>query len=81
VSGLVVVVLFVPKPPPSWPSMTSEVGILLGAPVVAKVRLLIRVIVNGWPLGTVIKGGCQVAPSARPVVACTWHSSAVAPQL
>jgi len=39
--------------------MTSEVGMLLGAPVVAKLKLLLSVMVRSAPLGTVISGGCQ----------------------
>jgi hypothetical protein len=37
----------VPSPPPSWPTITREVGTLLGVVlVVGKVRLLVRLMVK-----------------------------------
>src|SRR5215470_706601 len=49
-----------PRPPPSWPTMTSEVGICCPAPV-PKLRLLVRLIVSVVPAVTRITGGAQVA--------------------
>jgi hypothetical protein len=60
-SGLGVVVLCVrsPRPPPNWPTITSEVGILYGVvlPVGVNERLFVRLIVRTCPMGTVITTG------------------------
>ncbi len=65
-NGLGEVVRLLPRPPPTWPSMMIEVG-MLAAPLPD--RLLTSVIVN-LPAGTVIRGGCQLAPvCAAPVAA------------
>ena len=43
-----------PRPPPgSWPTIVSELS---------TGRLLLSVMVSALPLGTVIRGGCQVVP-------------------
>jgi hypothetical protein len=47
-----------PRPPPSWPTITRDVGILFG--VVPNERLLVRLIVRDDPVGTVITTGDQV---------------------
>jgi hypothetical protein len=56
-------VLVVPKPPPppNCPTITNDVGILLGVvePVGVKDRLLVSWIVRFVPVGTVIKIGDQ----------------------
>ncbi len=54
-TGLGVVLAVVPRPPPTWPTMVSEVGTVPG-------RLLVRLIVRG-PGGTVITTGDQPAPA------------------
>ena len=54
-SGLSVEVAPVPRPPPIWPTMTSEVG----TPLVPNERLLVRLIVRTWPVGTVMTTGDQ----------------------
>src|ERR1700694_5816523 len=41
-AGLGAVVLSLPRPPPSWPSTTSEVGTLFAAPLVENVRRFVR---------------------------------------
>src|ERR1035441_8614023 len=46
----------VPNPPPTWPTITSEVGTVLPP---ANVRLLVRLTVRFWPKGTVITTGDQ----------------------
>ena len=51
--GLAAEVAVVPSPPPNWPTITSDVGMLPPA----KVRLFVRVIVRSWPVGTVITTG------------------------
>jgi hypothetical protein len=56
-SGLGVEVAVVPRPPPNWPTITSEVGKLF-AP---NKRLLVRLIVRACPVGTVITTGDHVA--------------------
>jgi hypothetical protein len=56
--GLVVVVGVPPRPPPNWPTITNEVGILLtGPPTGVNDRLLVRLIWRDCPVGTVITTG------------------------
>ncbi|VWC31795.1 hypothetical protein BCO37747_06896 [Burkholderia contaminans] len=55
-TGLGVVVGLSPRPPPSWPTMTSEVGTGAG-------RLFVRLICS-CPAGTVTTTGDQFAPAA-----------------
>src|SRR6516164_3975345 len=66
-SGLCVVVRCAlrPRPPPTCPRMTMEVGIVFGAVVVGKDRLFVRLIVKlvavpGEAMGTVITTGDHV---------------------
>src|ERR1700747_280682 len=68
-SGLGVVVRERPRPPPTCPTITREVGMLFTAPPVAGVneRLLVRLIVRLAPRateGTVITTGDQVGAAA-----------------
>jgi hypothetical protein len=48
-----------PKPPPNWPTITSDVGILFGVelPDGVKERLFVRLIVRFCPVGTVMITG------------------------
>src|SRR6266576_219287 len=55
--GLAVKLPAVPRPPPNWPTITSDVGTLF-AP---NERLLVRLIVRTCPVGTVITTGDQPA--------------------
>ncbi len=62
-SGDASLVAAVPSPAPNWPTITSEVGIVLAVVVVVgvKLRLLVRLIVNPWPVGTVMTTGLHPA--------------------
>ena len=71
--GLAVLVAVVPRPPPSWPTMTSEVGTVPG-------RLLVRLIVSG-PGGTVITTGDQFAPAPEFAAAQVAGATAAAEQV
>ena len=67
-AGLGVVVGAAPRPPPSWPTITRDVGneLLAGVPPVANVSLLVRLIVRLVPAvlyGTVMMTGDQPAPA------------------
>src|SRR6266566_6701827 len=57
-SGLAVEVAVVPRPPPNWPTITSEVGTELPF---KNERLFVRLIVRASPVGTVITTGDQPA--------------------
>jgi hypothetical protein len=55
--GLATYVAAVPRPPPIWPTIMMEVGtVLVPAPVLNE-RLLVRLMVRPWVLGTVITTG------------------------
>jgi hypothetical protein len=60
-SGLAALVAVVPRPPPNWPTITSEVGTVFVPVAVGKDRLFLRLIVRAWPVGTVITTGDHVA--------------------
>src|SRR5260370_33431246 len=51
-----------PRPPPNWPTITSEVGIVYGVvlPVGVNERLFVRLICRICPVGTVITTGDHV---------------------
>src|SRR6267378_6127751 len=57
VAAMLQLALTAPRPPPNWPTITSEVGTLF-AP---NERLLVRLIVRACPVGTVITTGDQPA--------------------
>src|SRR5437588_1123511 len=57
-SGLAVEVAVVPRPPPNWPTITSEVGTALPF---KNERLFVRLIVRACPVGTVITTGDHLA--------------------
>jgi hypothetical protein len=62
-SGLAVVVRALPRPPPSWPTITIDVGIVFPADVNDRlfVRLIVRLVNPGLATaGTVITTGDQV---------------------
>ena len=61
-AGLVVEVAVVPRPPPNWPTIASEVGMVfaVAAPVGVNERLFVRLIVRVCPVGTVITTGDHV---------------------
>ena len=56
VAALLQLAVTAPKPPPNWPTITSDVGTLF-AP---NERLFVRLIVRACPVGTVITTGDQV---------------------
>src|ERR1700722_10842657 len=66
--GLAVVVRLLPRPPPTCPTMTMEVGIVFGVvvPKGVNVRPFVRLICNPpvAPTGTVITTGDQVPAAA-----------------
>ena len=52
--------VIVPRPPPNWPTIVSEVGTeFVTVPVVTD-RLFVKLIVRACPVGTVITTGDQV---------------------
>ena len=53
-----------PRPPPSWPTIMSEVGTLLCRVPAVNAELLVRLMVRAWPVGTVITTGDQPPPAA-----------------
>jgi hypothetical protein len=53
--GLAVVARLVPRPPPNWPTIVKDVGILLLLPL--KLRLFVRLICKVAPVGTVMTTG------------------------
>jgi len=61
-SGAAVVVLCVrsPRPPPNWPTITSEVGRVFVPVPAVKDRPFVKLIVRACPVGTVITTGDQV---------------------
>src|SRR5258708_22586228 len=59
-SGLATEVEVVPSPPPSWPTITSEVGMLPEA----NERRFVRLICRSCPVGTVITTGDQAPTPA-----------------
>src|SRR5437879_117263 len=63
--GLGVEVAVVPRPPPNWPTITSEVGTVFvpGAAngIGVNERLFVRLIVRACPVGTVITTGDHMA--------------------
>src|SRR5215831_5855557 len=65
--GLVVLVGARPRPPPSWPTITSEVGTVFVPLPVGKDRLFVRLIVRlvgpDGLVGTVITTGDQFVPA------------------
>jgi hypothetical protein len=73
--GLGVDVAVVPRPPPNWPTITSDVGTLF-AP---NERLFVRLIVRADPVGTVITTGDQPA-GVVPIAAgaCGFNGTQVA---
>src|SRR5215469_12130358 len=64
--GLAVVVREAPRPPPTWPTITIDVGMLFGDPLVVNERLLVRLISRppAAPTGTVINTGDQAGLAA-----------------
>src|SRR5580693_5103805 len=66
-SGLGVVVRWAktPRPPPTCPTIISDVGTVFAvvAPVGVKERLFVRLIVSACPVGTVITTGDQPLPT------------------
>jgi hypothetical protein len=81
-SGLVVEVAVVPRPPPNWPTITSEVGTEL---LFKNERLFVRLIVRPCPAGTVMTTGDHVAGVGGTVVvfaaAAGFNSAQVAVEL
>jgi hypothetical protein len=57
-SGLGEDVAVVPRPPPNWPTIVSEVGTLFPF---ANDRLFVRLICRVCPVETVMTGGTQLA--------------------
>ena len=58
--GLTVDVAVVPRPPPNWPTIVSEVGMVFVPPPATNERLFVRLICSVCPAGTVITTGDQV---------------------
>jgi hypothetical protein len=54
-------VAVVPRPPPNWPTITSEVGTVFVPVPAGKDRLFVRLMMRAWPVGTVITTGDHVA--------------------
>ena len=61
--GLAVLVAPVPSPPPTWPTIVSDVGIPDIAPGGVG-RLFVKLIVRLFPVGTLITTGDQLLPAA-----------------
>src|SRR5262249_40366114 len=83
--GLAVEVAVDPKPPPSCPTITSDVGMLLNAPVALGnvtgiVRLLVRLITRSEPLGTVMTTGDQLLGATVPAFSGLQVAPVEAPQ-
>jgi hypothetical protein len=72
--GLGVELAVVPRPPPNWPTITSDVGTVLVPVPVAKLKLFVRLICSACPVGTVITTGDQLAG----VVAAGFNAAQVA---
>jgi hypothetical protein len=61
-AGLAADVAELPKPPPIWPTITTDVGMLFGA--VPNDRLFVRLMTRFCPVGTVITTGDQTPAPA-----------------
>src|SRR5579871_1497588 len=73
-----------PRPPPSWPMIVIDVGMLFGvvAPEGVNDRLLVRLMVSDWPVATVMTTGDQVPAAAVPAATAglsALHAPAVPP--
>ena len=79
-SGLGVVVGAPPSPPPTWPTIVSEVGILL-APPAPKDRLFVRLILRFCPVGTVITTGDHPLAAGLSLAQVAVEPATAAPQL
>src|ERR1700722_1639194 len=84
--GLAVVVRLLPRPPPTCPTMTMEVGIVFGVvvPKGVNVRPFVRLICKPpvAPTGTVITTGDQVPiAAAEPVAAVVTDAGLSAAQV
>jgi hypothetical protein len=72
--GLVVLVAVVPRPPPNWPTITSEVsGTDAG-------KLFVKTMVRG-PGGTVITTGDQLVATARKLASDDWKVQVTVPSV
>jgi hypothetical protein len=71
-----------PRPPPNWPTITSDVGTVFAVvlPVGVNERLFVRLIVKPCPVGTVITTGDQLA-GVVPTAAAGFNSAQVAVEL
>ena len=49
--------LWLPNPPPTWPTIVSDVGIVVLPDVVVNDSPFVRLILRSWPVGTVIITG------------------------
>src|SRR5580704_14815873 len=78
-SGGAVVVLCVtsPRPPPTWPTITSDVGTLL----LPNVRPLVKLMVRPCPVGTVITTGDHPVAKGFDLAHVAVEPPTMAPQL
>jgi hypothetical protein len=69
-----------PRPPPNWPTITSDVGTVFAVvlPVGVNERLFVRLIVRPCPVGTVITTGDQLAGVVPTAAAAGFNSAQVA---
>src|SRR5580704_5186963 len=77
-SGLAALVAVVPRPPPNWPTITSEVGTVFVPVPAGKDRLFVRLMMRAWPVGTVITTGDQVAPVVAVAADAGFNATQVA---
>jgi hypothetical protein len=74
-------VAVVPRPPPNWPTITSEVGTVFVPVPAGKDRLFVRLIVRAWPVATVITTGDHAAAAGFNATQVALAPDAGAPQL